>query len=92
MLKQASQRQAINAPIQGSAADIVKKATIDLHDQLLTKFPSAKIILQIHDELIIEAKEAEAEAVATLTKSIMEKATILDVPLRVDVKIAKQWK
>ena len=92
MLKQASQRQAINAPIQGSAADIVKKATIDLHEELLSKFPLAKIILQIHDELIIEAPQNQAEEIAILTKSIMEKATILDVPLRVDVKVAKQWK
>ncbi len=92
ILKQASQRQAINAPIQGSAADIVKKATIDLHEQLLTKFKAAKIILQIHDELIIEAPQNQAEEIAIFTKSIMEKATILDVPLKVDVKIAKQWK
>ena len=92
MLKQASQRQAINAPIQGSAADIVKKATIDLHEELLSKFPLAKIILQIHDELIIEAPQNQAEEIAIFTKSIMEKATILDVPLRVDVKVAKQWK
>ena len=92
MLKQASQRQAINAPIQGSAADIVKKATIDLHEELLTKFPSAKILLQIHDELIIEAPQNQAEEIAIFTKSIMEKATILDVPLKVDVKIARQWK
>lgn len=91
ILKQASQRQAINAPIQGSAADIMKKATIDLHEALLAKFPSAKIILQIHDELIIETPEAIAGEVASLCKAIMEKATILDVPLKVDVKVAKQW-
>ncbi len=92
MIRAESERLAINAPIQGSAADIIKKAMIRLDKKLTENNFSAKIILQIHDELIIEAPEIEIENVSQLIKSEMENAMILDTPLKVDIKIGKTWK
>ncbi len=86
-----AERLTINAPIQGSAADIIKKAMIQVNKALSKKHLSAKIVLQIHDELLIEAPEAEVEVVSQLLKSEMETAAKLDVPLVVDVKIGTRW-
>ncbi len=92
MVRAESERLAINAPIQGSAADIIKKAMIKLDKKLSEIAPNAKMILQIHDELIIEAPENEAENVAQIVKTEMENAMIFDVALKVDVEIGKEWK
>jgi DNA polymerase-1 len=86
-----AERLTINAPIQGSAADIIKKAMIQVNKALSKKHLSAKIVLQIHDELLIEAPEAEVEVVSQLLKSEMEAAAKLDVPLVVDVKVGARW-
>jgi len=90
-LRGLAERLAINAPIQGSAADIIKKAMIDFDVVLIEQNLQSKMILQVHDELLIEAPENEVEQVATLLKKTMEKAILLDVPLKVDVKIADRW-
>ena len=86
-----AERLAINAPIQGSAADIIKKAMIDFDLVLLEQKLQSKIVLQVHDELLIEAPESEVKIVAALLKKTMEKAILLDVPLKVDVKITQRW-
>lgn len=86
-----AERLAINAPMQGTAADIIKKAMIDLHEKLKKSGSKAKIILQVHDELILEAPESEAEKTAKLLKEIMEKAFIFKVPLDVEVSVGKNW-
>ncbi len=91
MLRGLAERLAINAPIQGSAADIIKKAMIDFDAVLLEQNLQSKIILQVHDELLIEAPENEVEKVASLLRKTMEKAILLDVPLKVDVKITDRW-
>jgi DNA polymerase-1 len=81
--RQMGERMALNAPIQGSAADIIKKAMIDL-DKRLTEGPfGAEMILQIHDELVLEVPEEEIEAVTSLTVETMEGVASLSVPLRV---------
>ena len=89
------ERQAINAPIQGSAADIIRRAMIRLPQALAAGAPSAKLLLQVHDELVIEADEGEAEKVCTIARSVMEKATLpaiqLKVPLVVDARAGKNW-
>ncbi|MES2677151.1 MAG: DNA polymerase I [Pseudomonadota bacterium] len=90
-LKGLAERLAINAPIQGSAADIIKKAMIDFDLVLREQKLHSKMVLQVHDELLIEAPENEVEAVAALLKKTMEKAVLLDVPLKVDVKITQRW-
>ena len=91
MIRAEAERQAINAPIQGSAADIIKKAMICLSKKLEEKNLRSKIILQIHDELIVEAPNDEVEMVAKILKSEMESVFTLDVPLKVDVKIGECW-
>ncbi len=90
--KSEAQRQAINAPIQGSAADVIKKAMIKIDKKLEEINSSAKVILQIHDELIVEARQDEAEHVAKIIKSEMENAMILDCPLKANLEISKSWK
>ncbi len=90
-LRGLAERLAINAPIQGSAADIIKKAMIDFDAVLLEQNLQSKIVLQVHDELLIEAPENEAEKVAASLKKTMQQAILLDVPLKVDVKIMDRW-
>ncbi len=91
IIRAEAERLAINAPIQGSAADIVKKAMIKLDKKLSENAPDAKMILQIHDELIIEAPENDAKMIAEMVKKEMENAMLFDCPLKVDVAIAKEW-
>jgi DNA polymerase-1 len=89
--KQAAERVAVNTPIQGSAADIVKKAMIAVDRALKAETPAAHLLLQVHDELIVETPAASAEAVAALVKREMEGAVTLDLPLRASVEIARSW-
>jgi DNA polymerase-1 len=89
--KAAAERIAINTPIQGSAADIVKLAMIRLDRALRKKGSPAQMLLQVHDELILECPEAHAEESARLVKEEMEQAIVLRVPLRVSVETGKRW-
>ncbi len=86
-----SERLAINAPIQGSAADIIKKAMIAIHGKLKDAFPKARMLLQVHDELIFEAPETEIEELKSFVVREMEGAADLTVPLKVDVGVGKNW-
>jgi len=86
-----AERTAVNSPIQGTAADIVKIAMINIDRELSERKMAAKIILQVHDELVLEAPEAETEAVGRLVKEKMEGAAELRVPLKVDLNIADNW-
>lgn len=86
-----AERLAINAPIQGSAADIVKKAMINLDKRLIKEDLKSKIILQIHDELIVEAPKDEVEKIEKILQEEMEGIFKLKVPLKVDTKISANW-
>ena len=86
-----AERAAINAPIQGGAADIIKRAMIHLPDALANKKLKAKMLLQVHDELIFEVPKTEAENTAALVKEVMEQAAHLDVPLTVDTGAGTNW-
>lgn len=86
-----AERAAINAPIQGGAADIIKRAMIKLPDALTKKKLKARMLLQVHDELIFEVPKKEAEATAELVREVMEGAAQLDVPLTVDAGIGPNW-
>lgn len=86
-----AERAAINTPIQGTAADIIKIAMIQLARQLQERQLRTKMILQVHDELVLEGPEEEAEEVASLVREIMEGACALKVPLKVDVAIGHNW-
>ena len=85
------ERVAKNTPIQGTAADIIKIAMIKVYNRLKESGLDARLILQVHDELIVEAKEDCAEKVALLLKEEMENAVKLTVPMTVDVNIGKTW-
>ena len=90
-----AERQAINAPIQGSAADIIKRAMIAMPEALAKKKLDARMLLQVHDELIFECPEDQAEDTIALVKSVMQKAPLpalqLNVPLDVDARAAGNW-
>ncbi len=85
------ERVAMNMPIQGSAADIIKIAMINVSKALKERNMKSRLILQVHDELLIEAEESEAAEVAELLKNEMENAVKLNVPLDVDVHTGKSW-
>lgn len=84
-------RVAMNAPIQGAAADIMKIAMIKVHKALREKLPEAKIVMQVHDELVIEVKKEYAERCSTIVKEAMESAYELSVPLTADVTVGENW-
>ncbi len=85
------ERCAMNTPIQGSAADIIKIAMVKVYDALKEKCPQSHLVMQVHDELIVEAHESEAEFVASILKEEMENAVKLAVPLIAEVKSGKSW-
>jgi len=86
-----AERQAINAPLQGSNADIIKMAMIQLHQEITQGHLEAKLILQVHDELIFEVAHDKVEIAVAAIKKIMEKAAYLSVPLKVDVGQGANW-
>ena len=86
-----AERQAMNTPVQGSAADLIKQAMIDLHRELASRGMRSRLILQIHDELLLEVPEAEAEAARALVTEVMEGALKLDVPLVADARLGRSW-
>ena len=89
--RQAAERAAINAPLQGSAADIIKKAMIDINGFLNKEMPEVKMIMQVHDELIFETPKNISEEVLLLMKSMMEDAVKLDIPLIAEAAIGINW-
>jgi DNA polymerase-1 len=89
------ERQAINAPIQGSASDMIRRAMIRMDDALITQNLSAKMLLQVHDELIFEAPLDEVERTIPVIKAVMRDAPFpalnLSVPIEVDARAANNW-
>jgi len=86
-----AERMAMNAPFQGSAADLVKKAMVDLDARLAAEIPSARMLLQVHDELVLECDAADAPRVAALARETMEGVASLAVPLTVDTASGADW-
>ena len=91
MVRQFGARAAMNTPIQGTAADIMKIAMLNVYNRLNKEKLNAKIVLQIHDELILECKIEEKELVKKVLQEEMEKATKLNVPLKAEVTEAENW-
>lgn len=81
----------MNTPIQGSAADIIKKAMILMSERLVSEKLEAKLLLQVHDELIFEAPEAEIAKLEEIVPDVMENAVELSVPLKVDSAFGDTW-
>ncbi|MBN2600838.1 MAG: DNA polymerase I [Candidatus Marinimicrobia bacterium] len=90
-IREATERAAINMPIQGTAADMIKIAMIRIHNRLIQEKLQSMMILQIHDELLFEVAEKESEVLKSIVVSEMEKALPLDIPVKVDVGIGNSW-
>jgi DNA polymerase I len=91
MQRQLGERMAINTVVQGSAADLIKLAMIDLHREMPKRYPTVKMVLQIHDELVFEAPESESKAVMAFAVERMERAMKLRVPLKVEAAASRSW-
>ena len=90
-LRSFGERTAINAPIQGTAADLIKKAMVAIDGDIEKQHLKSKLLLQVHDELVLEVEETETEQVTTLVKEHMEGVARLEVPLRVDMGMGPSW-
>ena len=91
LIRSMGERMALNTPIQGSAADILKLAMIKLYDEINNNNYRTKILLQVHDELILEVPEIELSDIEKLIKDVMENVYKLDVPLKVEINYGKNW-
>ena len=89
--RQAAERAAINAPLQGSAADIIKKAMLDIDDLILNKMPEVRMIMQVHDELVFECPKDNADKIMDKMKDTMEKTVELNIPLIAEAAIGSNW-
>lgn len=90
-LRAEAERMAINTPIQGTAADLIKKAMINIHERMKREGFKAKMILQVHDELLFEVPEHEVELIKKMVKEEMEGVYQLLVPLKVDIGVGRNW-
>ena len=91
MMRAFAERNAINAPIQGSAADIIKKAMIDVQKEIESRNLESRMLLQVHDELVFDVKKTEKETLIEIVKEKMEQTVELDVPLVIDIGVGKNW-
>ena len=90
-LRTAAERIAVNMPVQGSAADVIKVAMINVFNELKSRNMRSKLILQVHDELVVKAYKEELEDVKVILKDCMENAIKLDVPLIADIGSGANW-
>ncbi|TRX22659.1 DNA polymerase I [Flavobacterium franklandianum] len=91
MVKSGAERNAVNAPIQGSAADIIKIAMINIHKKLVSENWKSKMLLQVHDELVFDVHNSELEKIQPMIKHEMENAFKMDVPLDVEIGMGENW-
>ena len=91
VIRENAERMALNTPIQGSAADLIKVAMIQVDKALTGRFPEARMILQVHDELVFDVPETQADEVGQAVRELMENAVKLDVPVRVDLGVGHNW-
>ena len=89
--RSAAERVAVNTPIQGTAADLIKKAMIDLHRRLTEEKLETRLLLQVHDELVLESPDPEVAKASEVVRETMENVYPLEVPLRVDLKVGASW-
>jgi DNA polymerase-1 len=90
-VREAAERMAINMPVQGTSADIIKKAMINLHREMIQSKLKSKMLLQVHDELVFEVPESELKEMRQLVPEMMVNAIQLSIPLKVDVKTGRNW-
>jgi len=90
-LRQYAERSAINAPMQGTAADIIKRAMIEVDSWLRSSRVPARLIMQVHDELVLEVADEAIETLVGQTRTHMVRAADLSIPLKVDVGVGRNW-
>ena len=90
-IREGAERMAINMPVQGTSADIIKVAMVQLDREMEKRQLQSKLLLQVHDELVFEVPDGEMETMRTLVPEIMSTAQKLDVPLKVDTKLGRNW-
>jgi DNA polymerase-1 len=90
-VREGAERMAINMPVQGTSADIIKVAMINLFHIMEKRKLKSKMLLQVHDELVFEVPDDEMDAMRRLVPEVMDSAVKLDVPLKVDTKVGKNW-
>ncbi|MBE6149127.1 MAG: DNA polymerase I [Firmicutes bacterium] len=91
MIRQSGERMALNTPIQGTSADIIKKAMVEIHKELKNNNLKSKLIIQVHDELVFDCVEEEKDKVVNIMKNVMENICKLEVPLKIDVEYGNNW-
>ena len=91
MIRQSGERMALNTPIQGTSADIIKKAMVLIHQKLKEKKLKSKLIIQVHDELVFDCLKEEQEIVTKIMKDVMENVIKLKVPLKIDIEYGNNW-
>ncbi|MDR5703833.1 MAG: DNA polymerase, partial [Armatimonadota bacterium] len=91
-IREAAERTAINTPIQGTNADLIKKAMIDLYHRVLQPSPGVQMILQIHDELLFEVPRDGVQELAAKIREVMETVFPLAVPIVVEIKVGENWR
>ncbi|MBO5096132.1 MAG: DNA polymerase I [Bacilli bacterium] len=91
MIRQSGERMALNTPIQGTSADIIKKAMVEIHKEMKNKNLKSKLIIQVHDELVFDCLQSEKDTIVNIMKNIMENICKLEVPLKIDVEYGNNW-
>ena len=91
MVRQMGERIALNTPIQGTAADILKKAMVEIYDEFNKRGLKSKMLIQVHDELVFNVLDDELEEVSSIVRDIMEHTIELSVPLKVDIEYGDNW-
>jgi len=90
-VREAAERMAINMPVQGTSADIIKVAMINLYREMEKRRLKSKMLLQVHDELVFEVPDGEMDTMRKLVPDVMDSAVTLSVPIKVDTKSGKNW-
>ena len=91
MIRSSGERMALNTPIQGTAADILKKAMVEIYDEFRKRNLKSKMLIQVHDELVFNVLKDELDEVKAIVQDIMENTFKLDVPLKVDIEVGENW-
>ena len=91
MIRQSGERMALNTPIQGTSADIIKKAMVEIHKEIKEKNLKSKLIIQVHDELVFDCLKVEQEEITNIMKNVMENICKLNVPLKIDIEYGNNW-
>lgn len=91
MIRSSGERMALNTPIQGTAADILKKAMVEIYEEFNKRGLKSKMLIQVHDELVFNVLNDELDEVSSIVKNIMENTMALSVPLKVDIEYGDNW-